>query len=266
MTSNLEPVRLEEMASFDHAVITVPDLDTAIANFRSLGFQVQRGGTNGPVHNALIFFQDGTYIELITPVSKRARIFFRLLYYVGNSGLVAKYRPTITTRFLLWFGGPSGLRDWCVRCTDLDKAIENFQSKGIETTDAQYFARKRPDGEVAEWRLAGPTNRRLPFMIEDISPTQIRVPLQSACEHPNGVSGISAVVLPRDIGLNVVANLRRCFNGKTTGSEDYMIGSVTIHLSENPSALDLALELRSNGEVKGPFPGEQTYGALITVI
>ena len=103
-------------------------------------------------------------------------------------------------------------------------------------------------------------------MIEDISPTQIRVPFQNACEHPNGVSGISAVVLPRDIGLNVLANLQRCFNGKTTDSEEYMIGSAVIRLAENQSASDLALALRSNGEVKGPFPGEQTYGALITVI
>ena len=39
--------------------VVVSNLDEAIANFESLGFLVQRGGTTGPVHNALIFFQDG---------------------------------------------------------------------------------------------------------------------------------------------------------------------------------------------------------------
>jgi hypothetical protein len=159
MTSTLKPLRQKEMVSFDHAVITVSDLDTAIANFQSLGFQVQRGGTTGPVHNALIFFRDGTYIELITPVSNRGRLFFRLLYCVGILSLAAKFRPEIKTRFLLWFGGPSGLRDWCLRCADLDKTIEDFRSKGIETTNPQYFARKRPDGELAQRGLSGPQNK-----------------------------------------------------------------------------------------------------------
>ena len=155
MTSTLESVRSEEMVSFDHAVITVPDLDTAIANFRSLGFQVQRGGTSGPVHNALIFFQDGTYIELITPVSKRARVFFHLLYSMGILGLVAKYRPTVMARFLLWFGGPSGLRDWCVRCTDLDKTIEKLNitreaARSVLTGIIEATARAQPGPDAGE--------------------------------------------------------------------------------------------------------------------
>jgi len=254
------------VVSFDHAVIIVSDLDEAIANFESLGFHVQRGGTTGPVHNALIYFQDGTYIELTTPVSSHARVFFRLLYSVGILGLAARYRPTVMARFLMWFGGPCGLRDWCIRCADLNKTIENFRANGVETTDAKHFSRKRPDGQVAEWRLAGPVNRHLPFMIEDISPTQIRVPFQTACEHPNGVSGISAIVLQRDIGLKVLEDIKRCIDGKNTKSETCLIGSVTIRLAESQSAPGLALELTSSGEVKGPLPGKQTSGSLIVLV
>ena len=87
------------VVSFDHAVIIVSDLDEAIANFESLGFHVQRGGTTGPVHNALIYFQDGTYIELTTPVSSRTRVLFRLLYLVGIR------RKTFLTQATRWSGG-----------------------------------------------------------------------------------------------------------------------------------------------------------------
>lgn len=252
--------------SFDHAVIIVSDLDEAIANFESLGFHVQSGGTTGPVHNALIYFQDGTYIELTTPVSSRTRVFFRLLYSVGILGLAARYRPTVMARFLMWFGGPTGLRDWCIRCTDLNKTIENFRAKGVEITDAKHFSRKRPDGQVAEWRLAGPVNRQLPFMIEDISPTRIRVPFQTACEHPNGVSGISAIVLQRDVGLKVLETLKLCVDGETTDSEECMIGSVAIRLAENQSVPGLALELTSSGKLKGPLSSKQTSGSLIVLV
>ena len=50
-------------------VVVVSDLEEAIENFSSLGFLVERGGVNGPTHNALIFFRDGTYIELISTIS-----------------------------------------------------------------------------------------------------------------------------------------------------------------------------------------------------
>ena len=55
------------MLLLDHVVIHVADLDAAIADYASLGFNVQRGGTHadGATHNALIVFADGSYIELI---------------------------------------------------------------------------------------------------------------------------------------------------------------------------------------------------------
>ena len=53
--------------AFDHAIIFVEDLATASEDYRSLGFTVLPGGTHagGLTRNALIAFQDGTYVELL---------------------------------------------------------------------------------------------------------------------------------------------------------------------------------------------------------
>src|SRR5690606_6925188 len=53
--------------SLDHAIIAVTDLDTAIRDYRGLGFTVTPGGThaNRATHNALITFANGTYLELL---------------------------------------------------------------------------------------------------------------------------------------------------------------------------------------------------------
>ena len=50
----------------DHIAVVVPDLNTAIANYTTLGFTVVPGGRH-PIgsHNALIAFEDGSYIELL---------------------------------------------------------------------------------------------------------------------------------------------------------------------------------------------------------
>ena len=49
----------------DHVVLFVDDLDDAVNIFSSHGFTVTPGGINGPTHNALIAFENETYIELI---------------------------------------------------------------------------------------------------------------------------------------------------------------------------------------------------------
>jgi hypothetical protein len=66
--------------NLDHVVVLVSNLEHATEQFRGLGFTVSLGGTNGPTHNALITFQDQTYIELISTRSGLMRCFFWLLY------------------------------------------------------------------------------------------------------------------------------------------------------------------------------------------
>src|ERR1700750_3225873 len=51
----------------DHFVIAVANLDAAILDYEKLGFTVSTGGrhTHAPTRNALVYFQDGAYVELI---------------------------------------------------------------------------------------------------------------------------------------------------------------------------------------------------------
>jgi len=121
-----DTAKSDGLLSFDHAVIVVPELEQAIENFTALGFSVHRGGSSKPAHNALIYFSDGTYIELITLISHSSRTIARLLYRVGLLRFSAKRKPSLRSRFMLWFGGPVGLRDWCVRCPSIKNTIKSF--------------------------------------------------------------------------------------------------------------------------------------------
>ena len=53
--------------SIDHIVILVRNLEEAIADYTALGFTVTPGGVHadGATHNALVPFDDGSYLELI---------------------------------------------------------------------------------------------------------------------------------------------------------------------------------------------------------
>jgi catechol 2,3-dioxygenase-like lactoylglutathione lyase family enzyme len=158
----------------DHIVIVVADLNNAIKNYTGLGFMVTPGGKH-PIgsENALIPFKDGSYIELIA-------------FTVSDSGLWWQEH--------LKNGG--GIVDFCARCDNLRKQRELFRKAGIAMDEPRPLSRQRPDGYVLNWVLSipqPPWSGIVPFLIEDITPREERVP--SDRQHTNGVKAIDSITL-----------------------------------------------------------------------
>ncbi|MBI3458053.1 MAG: VOC family protein, partial [Candidatus Rokubacteria bacterium] len=122
------------LTGIDHLVIAVPDLETAMARYRELGFTVVRGGRH-PVatHNALIAFADGAYLELL-----------------------AFYERTPGHR---WWGPlqqGGGLIDFCLGTGDLAADTQAFRKAGVQIDDPKPLSRVRPDGYTLRWVLSIP--------------------------------------------------------------------------------------------------------------
>ncbi|MEM7135310.1 MAG: VOC family protein [Myxococcota bacterium] len=195
------------MIAFDHAVIIVSSLRQAVRQFEELGFRVTLGGRTGPVHNALVIFQDGTYLELTTTRHAAMRAAFRALSSVGLLHRIARARDDMLGRFLPWLGAAAGPVDWCIRVDDLASAMQELRHSGMDVIEPQAFERTRPDGQVARWWLGGPRDARLPFFIEDQTPVEVRVPNVEGAFHPNGAAGIRTLELPSPILRDVEAML-----------------------------------------------------------
>ena len=75
-----------------HVLYKANDLESAIIKFQNMGFKVEYGSKNKP-HNALIYFSEGPYIELLSkaPVPFYIHLILRLL----DQGKVAE-------RFIHW--------------------------------------------------------------------------------------------------------------------------------------------------------------------
>lgn len=159
----------------DHLVILVHDLEEAIVDYGRLGFGVTPGGehADGLTRNALVPFRDGTYLELVAfvrPEDGRDNVW-------GWRGFLP--------------GG--GLIDYCAASADLWGELERLRGLGFEVEDLGEGGRRLPDGEEIRWRSAGfrQEGRALPFLIEDLTPRERRVPGGPAADHPNGATGIS---------------------------------------------------------------------------
>jgi Glyoxalase-like domain len=172
------------LLGLDHIVIAVNDLDTAMKDYQRLGFTVVPGGRH-PVgtYNGLIAFADRSYIELIS-----------------------FYRDNPDHRWWVALKQGEGLIDFCMQTDDLRGDTEKFRRAGVEMDDPVPWSRTRPDGYELKWRLAlarGRDRGVAPFLIEDVTPRDERVPRD--VEHSNGANGIAAVLVAID-DLPVVAS------------------------------------------------------------
>src|SRR5262250_3544405 len=101
------------ISGIDHLVIAVPELAKAATAYRELGFTVAPGGRH-PVgtHNALIAFDDGAYLEL-----------------------VSFYRESPDHPWWEAMEAGGGLVDYCLRTDDLEADTRALRAAGVEIAD-----------------------------------------------------------------------------------------------------------------------------------
>jgi hypothetical protein len=154
----------------DHVVYVARDLTDAIKDHQRKGFTVTPGGEHagGVTHNALVCFADGSYVEIVA---------FR--------------RPDPSHR---WWSHAThgGFADFAVLSDDL--AQDASALNGLVMREAAEGGRTRPDGVSLGWRVAF-LRAPLPFLIEDLTPRDLRVPAGDAARHANGATGIARVVV-----------------------------------------------------------------------
>jgi glyoxalase-like protein len=167
------------LRQLDHVVLVVRGLHAAIDDHRRRGFTVTPGGehADGLTQNALVPFADGSYLEIVA---------FR---DIGRS---------LTHRWWNIAADGGGLADFALLSDDL--AADSAALADLLKSPPQQGGRVRPDGVELKWRSAV-LKPPLPFVIEDLTARELRVPGGAATEHANGATGIASVVVgAADIG------------------------------------------------------------------
>jgi hypothetical protein len=165
----------------DHVTIAGSTLARLEAAFTSLGLTTDYGGphSNGVTHMALLGFEDGSYIELISTMEK------------------GRKDTNFWGEHIAYDGGPCA---WAIYVEDVAAEVARLAQLGIRVSGPHYMNRRRPDGGLVEWDLgflgdqgAGAT---LPFIIKDITPRELRVrPSASMTGQPALLTGVGKVIL-----------------------------------------------------------------------
>lgn len=268
------PVRL----AIDHVVIRVHELDAAVGDYAALGFTVVRGGEHPGLgsHNALIAFDDDSYLELIAfrrppwpgsaPAAKAARA----------RELAAEGRSALECRMLSWEATPEGLVDFALVPADAEAVIREARADSLELAGPVPGGRLRPDGQRVAWVLALPDGFDLPFLCGDVTPRALRVPAGDARRHANGVTGIAQLEVEVSQLEPAAARYRALLQGdaatcppNTRGACEFRLGNATMILversqgNEGPSALTL---LADSPRAGAPLDPALTHGARIVLL
>jgi hypothetical protein len=160
----------------DHVVVAVEGLARAIEDYRAAGFTVVVGGRHPPPRtssNALIVFEDGAYVELISwdPPNPAER-WSNLLQEHGE-----------------------GYVDFALIPENLPRAIDEAKARGLHLDGPIDGRRERPDGVEVRWQTARQATFDIPFLCADLTPRDVRVPAGAARRHANGAKGVSKVVV-----------------------------------------------------------------------
>lgn len=169
------PVKL----TIDHVTIAGPALEPMQQAFARLGLPTDYGGphSNGITHMALLGFNDGSYLELISTLrpGQKEAVFWGE-HIAGNAGPCA----------------------WAVQVADIAAEVARVSAAGVPVDGPAYYHRRRPDGVLVEWHLAilgaQGAGAKLPFLIKDITPRRWRV-TPSASVSDGLLTGIAGVVL-----------------------------------------------------------------------
>lgn len=176
---------------FDHAVIAVRDLETAIDRYRSLGFAVGPGGRHpgrGTANAIIRFGLD--YLELITVTDPAEAV------AAGGNSLQVVRANAARESTLLGYALATGR---------IQALAARLRGAGMELAGPIPRHRIRPDGSRLDWSLLIPGGASWgtpwPFFIEWSTNHRRRLAIEPPGCHPNRIEAVAGIRL-------MVADLR----------------------------------------------------------
>ena len=176
-----------------HIIYKVDDLRKGFKDFKSRGFEIEYGSKRNP-HNALIYFSEGPYIEVLENVN--------LPFYAKLClKLIGKHK--VIDRLERWNKEKEGFIELCLENYDTDfKKEEEVLKKYKQGYFVTKSKRLDPSNRLLKWKLLFPEELRIPFLM-----TYFNIdPKPKKNVHQNGIKRIKSVSYGTDADLLALVN------------------------------------------------------------
>lgn len=178
------------MERLDHILIRVEDLEKSVNAFRRAGFRVYFGSKPAESYNAMIYFQDNSFIELVDTTK-----FPLLLTFLAKTKIINLF-GAFYKRIGMYALSKDTILDYAVYSRDIEKHYNKIRAKA-----SKLHCLKRVDslGRALKWKLFVLKTRCLPFVMSDYCPC--KYPEYNACHHKNNTLGIDQICIGTTMNL-----------------------------------------------------------------
>ncbi|MDO5713818.1 MAG: VOC family protein [Tissierellia bacterium] len=178
---------LQHPFKIGHVLFRVKDLHQAVKKYEDRGYQVLYGSNPKKARNGMIYFEDGSFLELFNVSSYS---FMRKLIY-GLAGFLCIFNKTIGGRYMRYAEDTEGWADWALDSEDdFETNLKRLSEREVELSKVKSMKRKNPDNILLRWKLVFPKKITLPFLMGEYEPK-----LTYSTKHKNGVKGIKEIHL-----------------------------------------------------------------------
>lgn len=235
--------------SLDHVVFFVNDLAEATRLFKRAHFNVKEGGKHPfGTYNNLIYFADGSYLELVSyekgMKGLRERAFDEIKIIENKENYKNKLNindlEKLETRWVRDVNY-QGIVDYAIRTNSKDLSINqlNLIKKEQYNDLSPIFingSRINSNGLQMQWELTffKEQNIHLPFVISDKTDMKYRIISVDKSEHENTCIGIHKIFLPVENLSISIEKYKTCYQLKPFYQDDqranYQLGNSIIEL------------------------------------
>ncbi len=165
-----------------HILYKVKNLHEAVADFEKMGFTVKYGTRKDKAFNALIWFEEGPFIELFA-TKEMPKIFVVLAKLMGKEAALKRFEKYSRADY--------GWVDYAIENerNDLDKENELLREMGYKYSTLPG-KRKNIDNLKLRWKLSVPFDLNIPFLMSAYTPN----PRPKSIKHANGAKSVVKLV------------------------------------------------------------------------
>lgn len=163
-----------------HVIYKVDNLRSGFEHFKNKGFEIEYGSKRNP-QNALIYFSQGPYIEVLEKVNLP-------LYAKLYLKLIGKHK--VVERLERWNKEEEGFIELCLENYDTDfRKEEEILKKYKQGYFVTKSKRLDPSNRLLKWKLLFTEELRIPFLM-----TYFTIdPKPKKNNHPNGIKKIKSI-------------------------------------------------------------------------
>lgn len=173
--------------SVGHVLIKVENLSMAVEDFRKLGFTVTYGAPPEKATNAMIYFDDGSFLELFcTRFNKVVDSLMGVVLWI-----LSLKDKAFADRYRNYLSQPEGFKDYALDSLlpySFEENMEQLRVAGLSMSKPKKMKRTNAEGIRLSWVLCHTPYWQQPFFMSEYQP---RLPLEKEqYTHANGAAHI----------------------------------------------------------------------------